>query len=146
MSSTFATSEETDATLTSSIASSFADKILLDSEGNLLESCLKKPGVIAENESSLAPKKSVSFSTIEIHSHEAALGDNPAVTNGPPLTISWKSFEDQTVSLEDYESHRSPPRTKMEMLMPRMAREDVLLNQGYSRGEIKQAVMELAVE
>jgi hypothetical protein len=87
----------------------------------------------------------VSWSTVEIHSHAIQLGDNPAVSHGPPVTITWKAFDSQTVSLEDYETHKpDQQRTKQQMAMPRTCREDILRKEGCSRGEMKKAIEEVS--
>ena len=85
--------------------------------------------------------KSVSFGTVDIYSHGIILGDNPSVSFGPPVTIRWKAFDTQTISLDEYEQHKPDSRAKDAMLLPRMVREDWLRNVGFARGEIKDTVI-----
>jgi hypothetical protein len=87
----------------------------------------------------------LSWSTVEIHSHAIQLGDNPSVSHGPPVTITWKAFDSQTVLLEDYETHKpDQQRTRQQMAMPRMCRENILREEGCSRGEMKKAMEEVS--
>jgi len=56
-------------------------------------------------------EKSVRFSSVEVHYHGLLVGDNPSVTEGPPLTLDWNVQETKTFSsLEDYETNQQPHR------------------------------------
>lgn len=83
--------------------------------------------------------KSVSFGDIQIHSHQFTLGDNPSVSSGPPVTVDWKAFESGTYDLDEYEQQKPDPRRKEAMILPRSIREEILRNEGFSRGELKEA-------
>ena len=87
----------------------------------------------------ISSKKAVKWADISIHSHERILGDNPSVSNGPPVSIAWKAFETISFSVDEYENGRPTPRQKGEMLTPRMLREDTLRHAGYARSELKEA-------
>ena len=52
---------------------------------------------------------SVSFSDVEVRSHEIILGDNPAVSKGPPLTIDWDAFKSTMCSVDKYEQDVREP-------------------------------------
>ena len=88
-----------------------------------------------------AISKTVSFGSVDINSHGVVLGDNPSVSFGPPVTIRWKAFDTQTISLDEYEQHKPESRRKDAMLLPRMVREDWLRNVGFARSEIKETVI-----
>jgi hypothetical protein len=88
--------------------------------------------------------KSVRWSTIDFYSHEMLLGDNPSVSSGPPLTISWKAHEHHPISIEEYEKFKPVRRRKSEMLSPRQMREDLLMGAGYNRSDLKEAATEAA--
>jgi hypothetical protein len=83
--------------------------------------------------------KTVGWADVSIHSHEIELGDNPAVSNGPPVAISWLSFESRTVSIDDYEENKVGRRTRQEMCLPPHVRDQILKQRGYSRGELREA-------
>lgn len=79
----------------------------------------------------------VSFSTLELHSHELVLGDNPSTMVGPPLSIGWKKLHTDTVSVDDFEHHRGERRERASLVMPCIDRERELLFWGYSRSEMR---------
>mmetsp|Transcript_34235 Transcript_34235/g.82425 ORF Transcript_34235/g.82425 Transcript_34235/m.82425 type:complete len:373 (-) Transcript_34235:1944-3062(-) len=74
-------------------------------------------------------KSSVSFHTINVREYGIELGDNPAVTAGPPLTIGWEYEDVATLPVEDYESQRGKRRFKDEMHIPAKQRESILLQE-----------------
>lgn len=88
-------------------------------------------------------KKSVYFSKIEINHHAVILGDNPSVSSGPPLALGNKLLHMDSISVSDYEACRPPRREKFEMALPRMMREDMLKEEGYSRADFRDAEMEI---
>lgn len=49
----------------------------------------------------------VCWDDITIHEFPSILGDNPAVTNGAPLTLSWESVNTYKVDVNVYEYMRS---------------------------------------
>ena len=93
----------------------------------------------------------VSFSTVQIHQHLIILGDNPGALNrGPPLSISWKAFDTIILSVDDYEgitsgSSENVPRQRRpptQLVLPSKQRHRILMELGYSRGEIREAIQE----
>ena len=84
----------------------------------------------------------VSFAHVNIREYERVLGDNPSVTSGPPLSIGWRhSTTLLTMSLDDYESGKGPPRSSSEYLVPKSVRETMLVEHaGVSRREIVNTV------
>jgi hypothetical protein len=82
----------------------------------------------------------VSWGTIEMHSHVIELGDNPAVSRGPPITLGWEMTDSCKLSVDDYESRVERRRSKRELILPVALREDWLRELGYSREELKEAV------
>lgn len=85
---------------------------------------------------SINKRRQVSFSFVEFHLHEILLGDNPAVSNGPPLTLSWKAVESYKLHLDKYEASKAlPSRDRHQMILPKCVREDWLKAAGYSRSE-----------
>jgi len=52
----------------------------------------------------------VRFSTIEIREYPRALGDNPSVTSGPPLTLKWNPISTSALDVVDvHEAARGVP-------------------------------------
>lgn len=83
--------------------------------------------------------RSIRFEKLEVRDYPLALGDNPSVTNGPPLTIEWEHAGEYVISVEDYENNRPPRRHKRNMVVPKRVRQDWLRDEGYSRGEMNEA-------
>lgn len=71
-------------------------------------------------------KQSVSFDQIEIREYSRCLGDNPAVTHGPPLSIDWAYRVAGSYDVAEYEENRPKRRGNQEMLVPGSVREDIL--------------------
>mmetsp|Transcript_10409 Transcript_10409/g.16325 ORF Transcript_10409/g.16325 Transcript_10409/m.16325 type:complete len:134 (+) Transcript_10409:94-495(+) len=82
--------------------------------------------------------RSVGFSTIEFHEHAMILGNNPSTSEGPSLEIDWQVQEKVIVDIDAYETNRPPRRIRHQLQMPGFVREDVLLSNGYSRGQISE--------
>jgi len=83
-------------------------------------------------------KRNISWGGLVIRSHDIVLGDNPATTSGPPLTIGWNVATTNTLSIDDYEKHRPLRRRMSDLIIPRVERERRLMEAGYSRGELRQ--------
>jgi hypothetical protein len=74
-------------------------------------------------------KRSVSFDYIEIREYSRCLGNSPATTHGPSLSIDWDYSEARTFKLEDYEKSRPPRRGSLQMLVPGSLRETIIMEQ-----------------
>ena len=80
-------------------------------EGKQLRNCMKVKTVeesLKTNLQTTARKTSrgelsVSFSDVEVRSHEMILGDNPAVTSGAPVTIDWIPQGEASYKISVYE-------------------------------------------
>jgi hypothetical protein len=75
------------------------------------------------------PPRKVNFDTIQFREYNLALGDNPATTNGPPLSLDWYYQDTEAVLVDDYEESRPPRRITQQMILPGKVREDMLLSQ-----------------
>lgn len=81
------------------------------------------------------------FGLIKIREYSRTIGDNPSCSSGPPISISWEYIENENIRFEDYEKMRPPRRVQNEMILPRLAREDMLrLEWNASRKEIIESV------
>lgn len=99
------------------------------------------------------PKKSVSFSTLQIRTYETILGDNPSCSGGPSLSIGWRydpTHLDATVDeYETQQSHvygvdpltgaREYPRPE-DLVLHRVERVAILLNTGYTRQDLAESI------
>jgi len=57
---------------------------------------------------STAPLQQVRFDSVTIYSHDMILGDNPAVSQGAPVTLDWTHSRCQVVSVDEFEEHIRP--------------------------------------
>jgi hypothetical protein len=51
-------------------------------------------------------KKSVTFHKIEIIELAFAIGDNPSVSSGAPLTLEWVAQKRTVIAVDFFETHR----------------------------------------
>ena len=84
----------------------------------------------------------VQFGSVQVHSHGIILGDSPAVSQGPPVTVEWESFDSIDMTVDDFENaKRGPDRRGPELILPRRLREDMIQRSGLSsRQEIAQTI------
>ncbi|CAB9504362.1 expressed unknown protein [Seminavis robusta] len=84
----------------------------------------------------------ITFKNIEIREYNRTVGDNPSVSSGPPVTISWEYNPNTLVlAVEEYEKSRPVRRTQSEMILPRSIRMEMLRKEwDVSRGQIAGAV------
>jgi hypothetical protein len=70
--------------------------------------------------------------------------DNPAVSEGPPIGLSWEyNPHEIEMKVDEYEGARPPRRVKDEMIMPSCVREEMLINEwGHTMRETRQASLE----
>lgn len=85
--------------------------------------------------------KQVGWDMLEIREYGRTVGDNPSVSGGPPLTLSWKYNKTFEGSVDAYEDDRPARRVGKEMAVPRYLREIMLCEEwGCSNREIANAV------
>jgi len=85
----------------------------------------------------------VSFRSVEIRKYIPTLGDNPSVSQGPPMTLDWEYDTTDPIPIDRYEDEKGVPRTSYEMVIPRYIREEVLRMHGHSRKEIDETIKEI---
>ena len=81
-------------------------------------------------------EKKVCFDSIDIFEHANEIGDNPAVTSGVPLTISWECQHYVSWDLDQYEALRGPRKVKNRLRLPVHERTQLLVKCGYSIEDI----------
>lgn len=91
---------------------------------------------LGKTESTCSSSSSVHFGTVEIRKYVRCLGDNPACSNGPPITIDWKYQEAGAIPVDDYDDdrEREPP-----IQVSYYDRVEILRRLGYSRQEMLEA-------
>lgn len=83
---------------------------------------------------------SVSFDRLQIRTYCRAVGDNPCVRSGAPVSLGWEYNVGANMSVDEYEQKRPSRRQGPQMVMPRLERERVLLDHGFSRADLRDAV------
>lgn len=51
-------------------------------------------------------RRTVQWSTLDVHRHPMQLGDNPAVSYGHPVTIAWHADEHEQWTIDEYEQRK----------------------------------------
>merc|ERR1712150_355866 len=89
--------------------------------------------------------KSVRWSDLKIQFHPICLGDNPSVTYGPPLSLSWDIISTITISVDEYENNREERRENFQLIIPKGLREQWLYEEGHSSLEICDTMREIQI-
>ena len=86
--------------------------------------------------------RSVSFSSLEIKEFSMSLGDHPCSGTGPPVMLDWESKPtlERVVSLDEYERHRSPRRSRSKLRLSYRDRKGILEGQQrFTAEEVNRA-------
>jgi len=90
---------------------------------------------------------SVSFGHVQVREYPIILGDNTAVTEGPPLSIDWNFNTDvEEYTVEQYEATSPVKRSIQEMIMPVKYRMECLIRCGVSTKDIHKRVQEVDIK
>jgi hypothetical protein len=86
----------------------------------------------------------IRFESVQIRRYHQTLGDNPAVTYGPPIALDWKYEEMSPVQVDEYEGTRGSDRIpdSNKLVLSSMDRRRVLKNKGFTEEEIDHASQE----
>jgi hypothetical protein len=102
-----------------------------------MRSCLKK------EEEGPGPMKKVCFDLIQVREMPIILGDNPAVSDGVPITIGWKFQKETTVEVDYFELYRPHRKKKEKLHLSNKKRVELALAGGSDLHKIGQARMEV---
>jgi hypothetical protein len=106
-------------------------------QGNSNKSCLKS---YASPKRDL--KRNVGFQSIEIREHRIELGDNPAVSDGVPLTLGWKVLRLTKFDIDTHEIRKAGRKTRG-LRIPADLRAFILLQEGHSINEFVTTTIEI---
>lgn len=89
--------------------------------------------------------KGIQFDSCIVREYDIAVGDNPSVRNGAPLSLGWKYNNSGSFSVEEYETVRPSKdrRVSGELVMPRHVRERMMIEWGHSRADMRDAVRDV---
>ena len=89
-------------------------------------------------------REGVTWDRLEIREYGRTVGDNPSVSAGPPLTLSWQYRMAFDGTVDDYEEERPDRRKGKEMAVPRYIREIMLCEEwGCTNRDIANAVRDI---
>lgn len=89
------------------------------------------PRPILKREGSSSSKKSVGFDSVKIRSYSQTMGDNPAVSYGPPISLDWEYEQEDDIDIEEFESQRVFSRRAMRQLVISYYRRKAMLSRDY---------------
>jgi len=87
--------------------------------------------------------RGVCFASVQVREYFRILGDNPSVTSGPPISLSWEYDEDLSgrCSIDEWEGMRCHERrTRLQFRVPEEVRMDWVLDAGYSPDQVREVV------
>jgi hypothetical protein len=88
-----------------------------------------------------SPSKRVAFTKVHVRSYERTLGDNPSVTEGPPIGIGWDFDSEDHYSVDEWENYRHDNRRPSDHLtVSRDARQIILSEAGFTQREIANSI------
>ncbi len=95
-----------------------------------------------------SPKKRVQFSTVKVCFHSLIVGDNPAVSKGVPLTLSWAHNSCETFSLDQHDTSGKVARKLSPYVREQIAQSAGASKLVQTREEVReiQRSRELAME
>lgn len=103
-----------------------------------------------ENSNNSGPKpghvRRCTFSCVDIREHERVAGDNPCVSSGVPISLGWGYYQNDPISLDDYEYNKGPSRDKIEMMVPAKVRRQMLRDEfGVTITDMNAAMKEVNI-
>lgn len=110
-----------------------------------LKSCFSSGNLSSMNGPPMNAKKSVGFRNIEVREYGIDIGDNPCVSDGPPLSLGWKYEKEKIIDLNEFETLKGPPRPRHEMRVPRNQREWLIRASGVTNEEIEKSIRDVNI-
>lgn len=99
---------------------------------------------ISNNSNPSLDNKKVWFDSVVINYHKMILGDNPAVSDGAPVTIGWVAHDFEIVDIDCFEATRPPKAKKLSsMKLPVEDRAAILLQNGYSVKQLAKTLQQV---
>lgn len=89
------------------------------------------------------PKRKVHFSTVQIRDYGMTLGDNPACSYGPPVSLDWDYHQYEALDVNEYEFYRAPLRNQRKLGIDCRRRKALLSNAGFSEVDFARSRREV---
>lgn len=87
--------------------------------------------------------KKVWFDSVAINYHKMILGDNPAVSEGAPVTIGWDAHEVEVVDVDCFEATRPKAKKVSSMKLAVEDRAAILLQNGYTIKQLAKTLQQV---
>lgn len=150
--------DETDDDNDDTLACSTVDENIDDAK------CGTVTSVIVPADAPTRTKKTVTWDKVQFRTYETILGDNPSVSNGPPIGLGWRYIDDSDMeppedcddtsiaaeprtktgsimTIDEYEAIRIPQRHTIDQLVLSIwEREQRLMDVGYARSDLNKAI------
>ena len=94
-----------------------------------------KPRPCLKRIESVSNCKNVCFDTVTIRSYSQTMGDNPAVSYGPPISLDWDYEQHDDIDIDEYESGRGFSRRTMRQMVISYYRRKAMLSRDYGFSE-----------
>jgi hypothetical protein len=102
--------------------------------------CHRRGGLKRRGSSDIASAHSVTFSQVKIRTFAHCVGDNPAVSLGVPLSLSWKILSEEATTVDAYDPVHPRGMREEDLAIPASEREHVVRRAGYGTLDIRNAV------
>lgn len=104
-------------------------------EGKSCWMCLPPPAEFkqlpASSTTDTTESKSVGFGSVTVRGYQQTMGDNPAVSYGPPISLDWEYEQEDPVDLDLFESERVFARRNMRQMVLSYYRRKAILTRDY---------------
>lgn len=142
--------DDDDSCTSTSTSSGHITDLLDVSDHYSRHSCMKSEEEIETETETVTQKKNkkekkstVQFSTVHIRDYSLCLGDNPAVSQGPPISLDWYYDNETWYDIDDHdkqEQGRGGGGGGVPCCVPPTARLNLLKQLGYSQRELTKAI------
>lgn len=81
----------------------------------------------------------VAFDKVSIREYKIVCGDNPSISEGPPIQLDWSSIDTFNGAVDEFEEEREDERRShpSQMKIPSRVRTELLLYFGSTKAEIE---------
>ena len=105
---------------------------------------VKRPSIL-KSEGSSGPMKKVGFDQLQVREYPIILGDNPATSDGNPVTIDWNHQKEIFVDVEYFELYRRQRRSSKDALkLDSVKRVKLAVGGGSSLKEVGKTCVEIS--
>mmetsp|Transcript_9666 Transcript_9666/g.11160 ORF Transcript_9666/g.11160 Transcript_9666/m.11160 type:complete len:200 (-) Transcript_9666:123-722(-) len=136
--------DDDDSCTSTSTSSGHITDLLDVSDHYSRHSCMKSEEeieivTVTQKKNKKEKKSTVQFSTVHIRDYSLCLGDNPSVSQGPPISLDWYYDNETWYDIDDHEKQKQG-RGGAPCCVPPKERLNLLKQIGYSQKELTEAI------